>query len=60
MDGLKPAPRSRRARLQSPGQPPVKYVDLTAEKMKKILDQHVVKGTTVKEYALAVGSEMTH
>ena len=37
--------------------PPVKYVDLTTEKMKKILIDHIVNGKIVKEYALAVGSE---
>lgn len=40
--------------------PPVKYADLTAAKMKKILANHVLKGTIVVEYALAVGSEGTH
>ncbi len=40
--------------------PPVKYVDLTPEKMKKIFAEHVIKGNIVKEYALAVGSETTH
>jgi NADP-reducing hydrogenase subunit HndB len=40
--------------------PPVKYVDLTIEKMKKILIEHIVKGDIVKEYALAVGSERVH
>jgi len=40
--------------------PPVKYVDLTKEKMKKILEQHIIKGKIVSEYALAVGSERTH
>lgn len=40
--------------------PPVKYVDLTVEKMKKILTEHIVKGNIVKEYALAVGSERVH
>ncbi len=40
--------------------PPVKYVDLTTEKMKKILIDHIVKGDIVKEYALAVGSERVH
>jgi NADP-reducing hydrogenase subunit HndB len=39
------------------GEPPVKYVDLTATKVKRILDEHIGKGTLVKEYALAVGSE---
>ncbi len=40
--------------------PPVKYGDLTTEKMKKILIEHIVKGDIVKEYALAVGSERVH
>ncbi|MFC2146018.1 (2Fe-2S) ferredoxin domain-containing protein [Acidobacteriota bacterium] len=40
--------------------PPVKYADLTIEKMKKILTQHIVKGDIVKEYALAIGSERVH
>ncbi|MDI6803886.1 MAG: (2Fe-2S) ferredoxin domain-containing protein [Bacteroidota bacterium] len=39
------------------GQAPVKYVDLTADKIKKILAEHVVNGKTVKDYALAIGSE---
>jgi NADP-reducing hydrogenase subunit HndB len=38
-------------------EPPVKYVDLTPDKAKKIFDQHVLKGEIVKEYALALGSE---
>jgi NADP-reducing hydrogenase subunit HndB len=38
---------------------PVKYVDLTEAKTKKIFDEHVMKGTVVEEYALAVGSEHT-
>ena len=38
-------------------EPPVKYVDLTPEKARKILDDHVLGGTIVKEYALSVGSE---
>lgn len=43
------------------GEPaPVKYVYLTADKVKKIFDSHVMKGQVVKELALAVGSEKTH
>ncbi|MEW6457267.1 MAG: (2Fe-2S) ferredoxin domain-containing protein [Acidobacteriota bacterium] len=38
-------------------QAPVKYVDLTPEKIRKIFNEHVLKGNIVKEYALAVGSE---
>jgi (2Fe-2S) ferredoxin len=36
---------------------PVKYVDLTPEKIRKILSEHVIGGKVVSEYALAVGSE---
>lgn len=38
-------------------QPPVKYVDLTPEKVKEIFVKHVLSGEIVKEYALAFGSE---
>jgi NADP-reducing hydrogenase subunit HndB len=38
---------------------PVKYVDLTEEKVRKILSEHILGGKIVQEYALAVGSERT-
>lgn len=38
-------------------QPPVKYVDLTPDKAKEILEKHVVGGEIVSEYAFSVGSE---
>ena len=38
-------------------QPPVKYADLTPEKMKEIFEKHILNGNIVKEYALAFGSE---
>lgn len=38
-------------------EPPVKYVDLTPEKAKRIFAEHVPGGKIVAEYALAVGSE---
>lgn len=42
------------------GQPaPVKYVYMTADKVRKIIDSHVLKGQVVQEYALALGSETT-
>ena len=41
------------------GQPAVKYVDMTAEKAKKVLAEHVLGGNIVTEYALAAGSERT-
>ena len=39
------------------GQAPVKYVDLDEEKAREIFTRHVMSGTVVKEYALAIGSE---
>jgi NADP-reducing hydrogenase subunit HndB len=36
---------------------PVKYVDLTPEKIRRIFSEHVLNGKIVKEYALAKGSE---
>jgi NADP-reducing hydrogenase subunit HndB len=42
------------------GKPPVKYVDLTPEKIKKIVGSHIEKGVIVKECVLAIGSERTH
>ena len=38
-------------------QAPVKYVDIDVEKAKKIFSDHVLSGTVVEEYALAIGSE---
>ncbi len=37
--------------------PPVKYVDLTPEKVTEILDKHIVGGKIVTEYALSLGNE---
>ena len=52
--------REPMATVEITDKPPVKYVDLTTAKMKKILDQHVIKGNIVNDYALAIGSERTH
>ncbi len=38
---------------------PVKYIELTASKIKTIFDRHIMKNEIVKEYALALGSEKT-
>ena len=38
---------------------PVKYVRLTPEKVKTIVETHVLRGQVAKEYALALGSETT-
>lgn len=37
--------------------PPVKYVDLNPDKVKKIFSEHVQGGRIVEDYALAFGSE---
>ncbi|MHC4309019.1 MAG: (2Fe-2S) ferredoxin domain-containing protein [Planctomycetota bacterium] len=38
-------------------EPSVKYVDLTPDKARDILEKHVLGGQIIKEYALAVGEE---
>jgi NADP-reducing hydrogenase subunit HndB len=49
--------REPMATVQLSQQAPVKYCDLTEEKIVRILNQHVLRGKIVKEYALAIGSE---
>lgn len=49
--------REPMATIELSGQAPVKYVDLTAEKAKKIFKDHVLSGKFVPEYALSIGSE---
>ncbi len=49
--------REPMATVEVKGKAPVKYVDLTADKIRRILDEHALGGKPVKEYALAKGSE---
>ena len=49
--------REPMATVELKGETPVKYGDLTEEKIKKIFSEHVLKGKIVEEYALAIGSE---
>ncbi len=49
--------REPMATIELRDQPPVKYIDLTPEKIRKIFIQHVLGGHPVPEYALAIGSE---
>lgn len=49
--------REPMATVRLPQQAPVKYVDLTEEKIVRILGEHVLKGEIVHDYALAIGSE---
>lgn len=39
---------------------PIKYIELTEFKARKIFAEHVLKGKLVTEYALSVGSETIH
>jgi NADP-reducing hydrogenase subunit HndB len=38
-------------------QAPVKYVDLSVDKVSRVFKEHVMGGEIVKEFALAIGSE---
>ena len=49
--------REPMATVELKGKAPVKYVDLTEEKIKKIFVEHVLGGKIISEYALGIGSE---
>jgi len=49
--------REPMATVELKGETPVKYVDLTENKIKKIFNEHVIGGKVVTEYAIAIGSE---
>ncbi len=49
--------REPMATVELKGKPPVKYVDLTPQKIRKIFVEHILGGRLQAEYALAVGSE---
>ncbi len=49
--------REPMATVELKGEAPVKYVDLTPDKIRAILTEHVLGGKIVKDYALAIGSE---
>ena len=38
-------------------QAPVKYIDLSVDKVSRVFKEHVMGGKIVKEFALAIGSE---
>lgn len=50
--------REPMATVEILGQPPVKYIKLDEKKIMEILESHVIGGNVVKEYAIAMGSEM--
>ncbi len=49
--------REPMATVELKDEAPVKYVDLTPEKIRKIFEEHVNGGKVIEEYALAKGSE---
>ncbi len=49
--------REPMATVELKDEAPVKYVDLTPEKICRIFSEHVLGGKIVEEYALAKGSE---
>lgn len=49
--------REPMATVELKGEAPVKYIDLTPEKIRNIFSEHVLSGKIVKEHALAIGSE---
>jgi NADP-reducing hydrogenase subunit HndB len=42
------------------GKPPVKYINLDDAKIRQVLNDHVLAGRILTEFALGVGSETTH
>lgn len=51
--------REPMATIELPGQSPVRYVDLTPEKVTLLFENHVLGGKPVPELALGLGSERT-
>ena len=52
--------REPMATVEIANEAPVKYVDLTPDKVKQVFQKHVMQGEILTDYALAVGSERTH
>ncbi len=52
--------REPMATVEIMDEPPVKYCDLNAEKIKEIFKEHVMGGDPVEKYALVLGSETTY
>ena len=51
--------REPMATVELKGKAPVKYIDLNEDKIRMILNEHVLGEKIVSEYALARGCEMT-
>ncbi len=46
--------------IETPNQPPVKYVDLNEEKIKELFKEHIMGGKPIEKYALVCGGEATY
>jgi len=46
--------------IELSGEPPVKYISLTEDKMRKIFAEHVIGGKPVVDFALVMGHETTY
>ena len=45
------------ATVELKNEPPVKYIDLSVDKVARIYREHIMGGRIVKDFALAIGSE---
>jgi len=52
--------REPMATVEVVNQPPIKYCDLNAEKIREVFREHVMGGNPVEKYALVLGSETTY
>jgi NADP-reducing hydrogenase subunit HndB len=52
--------REPMATVEILNKPPVKYGDLTQDKIREIFKEHVMGGNPIEKYALVVGSETTY
>ena len=43
--------------LEMENSPPVRYGKLTPDKARKILEEHIIKGKILKDFAIGIGSE---
>ncbi len=46
--------------IETPNQPPVKYVDLNEDKIKELFKEHIMGGKPIEKYALVCGGESTY
>jgi NADP-reducing hydrogenase subunit HndB len=49
--------REPMATVEILGEAPVKYIELSKDKMLEIMESHIMGGNTIEKYAIAVGSE---